>query len=331
MVFAVGSAKMPQVSIGIPVYNGERYLAEAIDSVLAQTFEDFELIISDNASTDRTAEICQAYAEKDARVRYYRNETNLGISRNFSRIVELSSGKYFKYIAHDDGIEPDFLERCVPVLDGDPTVVLVCSKYININERKKTSWNLDYEHSLMSPHAHERFRKLLSCKEAQVLPVFGLIRLDVLRQTHLIRPFVGTDFCLLVELALKGKFAQVPEYLIRSRDHTANYTNMKARSDGKQGHAETLALDPESKARVFMPHWHRLKEYFLSVVRSQEKPGAKLRMIAFLVYPLSFKWIRWLGSEVLFAIGVGPYYVRVKRSIVRYFQWLIRSLGKAFA
>jgi glycosyltransferase involved in cell wall biosynthesis len=318
---------MPQVSIGMPVYNGERYLSEAIDSVLAQTFEDFELIISDNASTDRTAEICQAYAEKDTRVQYYCNERNLGIGRNFSQIVELSSGKYFKYLAHDDGIEPEFLERCVPILDRDPTVVLACSKYINVNEHKRMSWNLDYEHSLMSSHAHERFRKLLSCTKAQVLPVFGLIRLEVLRQTHLIRGFVGTDFCLLVELALKGKFSQVPEYLIRSRDHAANYTNIKARTDGKQGLAETLAIDPESKARVFMPHWRRLKEYFLSVVRSEEKLGAKLRMTVFLIYPLSFKWIRWLGSEVLFALGIGPHYVRVKRGIVRNLRRFVRPLG----
>src|SRR5690242_6344650 len=99
----------PKVSIGLPVYNGERFLAEAIDSVLAQTFTDFELIISDNASTDRTPEICKAYAEKDSRIRYYRNEENQGASWNFNRVFELSRGMCFQWLAHDDYIAPGFL------------------------------------------------------------------------------------------------------------------------------------------------------------------------------------------------------------------------------
>src|SRR5688572_10868700 len=100
--------KNPRVSIGLPVYNGENYLAEAIDSILAQTFEDFELIISDNASTDRTQEICEAYAAKDGRIRYYRSEVNKGSAWNFNRVFELARGEYFKWAAHDDYIAPEY-------------------------------------------------------------------------------------------------------------------------------------------------------------------------------------------------------------------------------
>src|SRR5262245_31410059 len=116
--------RRPRVSIGVPVYNGERYLRECIDSILGQTFRDFELILSDNASTDATRTICEAYATRDPRVRYYRNEQNLGACRNFNRCVELARGDYFLWAAHDDAIAPEYLARCVEALDRDPSVVL---------------------------------------------------------------------------------------------------------------------------------------------------------------------------------------------------------------
>src|SRR5207244_10480282 len=111
------TSKMPRVSIGVPVYNGERYIAETLDSLLAQTFEDFELIISDNASHDRTEGICRAYAAKDSRIRYVRNSTNLGAARNYRLAVELSSGEYFRWANCDDLFAPTSLSRCVEVLD----------------------------------------------------------------------------------------------------------------------------------------------------------------------------------------------------------------------
>jgi len=114
----------PRVSIGLPVYNGENYLEEAIDSILAQTYKDFELIISDNASTDRTPDICQAYANKDPRIRYYRNEKNIGAAVNFNRVFELSSSEYFKWAAHDDIIAPDYISECIEILDNDDSIVL---------------------------------------------------------------------------------------------------------------------------------------------------------------------------------------------------------------
>ncbi len=103
----------PPVAIGLPVFNAEKYLSQAVDSILAQTFSDFHLIISDNASTDRTQEICQAYAAQDNRIRYSRNHRNLGASPNFNRVFELSSHQYFKWAPHDDMIAPEFLARCV--------------------------------------------------------------------------------------------------------------------------------------------------------------------------------------------------------------------------
>ena len=107
----------PRLSIGLPVYNGERYLAEAFDCFLAQTFQDFEIIVCDNASTDHTAEICRSYAERDPRIRYYRNGKNLGAIPNFNRVFELSRSPLFKWAAHDDLYHPRYMETCIRILD----------------------------------------------------------------------------------------------------------------------------------------------------------------------------------------------------------------------
>src|SRR6476646_2411498 len=116
--------RVPKVAIGLPVYNGAKYVAEAIESVLAQTYGDLELVISDNASTDATEEICRDYTARDSRVRYARAEQNGGAAWNFNRTFELSRGEYFKWLAHDDAIGPQYLARCLAVLDRDPGVVL---------------------------------------------------------------------------------------------------------------------------------------------------------------------------------------------------------------
>src|SRR3954467_10627446 len=130
---------MPRVSIGLPVYNGEKMIAGAVESLLAQTMTDFELVIVDNASTDGSQEICRALAARAPGVRYHRNDRNIGLAPNWNRAFELASAApYFKWAAHDDIHAPTFLERCLEVLDRDPPVVLATSKtdYIDADGNK---------------------------------------------------------------------------------------------------------------------------------------------------------------------------------------------------
>src|SRR5262249_7796964 len=127
----------PMISIGLPVYNGEAYLRQAVDSILAQTFDDFELIISDNASNDRTEVICREYAAADTRIRYHRQARNHGATWNFRKVVLLSSGKYFLWISCDDLLAPNYAERCVAILEQNPSVVLCYSDPVNIDEHGK--------------------------------------------------------------------------------------------------------------------------------------------------------------------------------------------------
>ncbi|MGH9161593.1 MAG: glycosyltransferase family 2 protein, partial [Vicinamibacteraceae bacterium] len=122
----------PKLSIGIPVYNGENFIDELLTELRHQTFQDFEIVICDNASTDRTREICERHARDNPRIRYYRNEANLGVHANFDRVFSLSRAPLFKWAAHDDLYEPTYLERCLRVIEEHPDVVGVHSASVYV-------------------------------------------------------------------------------------------------------------------------------------------------------------------------------------------------------
>lgn len=226
---------MPEVSIGVPVYDAEAYLAEALDSLLAQSFEDFEIVISDNASTDRTAEIGRSYQARDTRVRYFRSDRNLGAAWNFNRTFELSCASLFKWAACDDLHEPLFLERCVDVLHRDPSVVLSHTYVKMIDERGQP---LRYDHGRAclvdgdgAPVSRPDRDHVAEAAEPEVrfrdvlydmwwcVPTFGVIRRDAFLKTARHGSYWGADKVFLAELALLGRFHQVPETLFAKRVH----------------------------------------------------------------------------------------------------------------
>jgi len=170
----------PLVSIGLPVYNGENFIREAIESILAQTFGDFELIIADNASPDNTEYICRSYAAADPRVHYYRNKENLGGAYNHNKVFSLAQGKYFKWAAHDDKIAPQYLQQCVDVLEKYPSVVLAYPATMVINAQGKCIRKYQNELELTQPGPHQRFRQFhnivhMNRNNHECHPVFGLI------------------------------------------------------------------------------------------------------------------------------------------------------------
>lgn len=208
----------PRLSIGLPVHNGERFLKFALDSLLEQTFTDFEIIISDNASTDDTRRICQEYAARDSRIRYSRNLENIGAAANFNRVFELARGTYFKWAAADDIISPNYLEKCVQVLDCDPSIILCYSKVDRINSSGEIDGVYDYPMRTDDPLPHVRFSDLILINHFCVA-IFGVARREVLAQTPLIEKYVGSDRVLLAELGLRGKLFEIPDYLFHRRDH----------------------------------------------------------------------------------------------------------------
>lgn len=211
----------PRISIGLPVYNAEKYLRCALDSILSQTFTDFELIISDNASTDSTPEICEQYANIDSRIRYCRNEKNLGAAENFNKVFRLARAKYFKWIAYDDVCLPSFLEKCIEVLDRNPDIALCYPKTVLIDEDGNEIKKYDDRLHMMEKAPHERLRHYLT-KVNLANAVFGVIRTSVLRDTRLLGKYFGADYILLMELCLRGKFFEVQDHLFLRRDHERN-------------------------------------------------------------------------------------------------------------
>jgi glycosyltransferase involved in cell wall biosynthesis len=151
----------PRLSIGLPVYNGENYLAESIDALLGQSYEDFELIISDNASTDGTADICRRYGKQDSRIRYVRQQRNIGLVPNHNFVFRQSRGELFKWASADDLYARDLLQRCVAALDEHPDVVLAHSWEAAIDAAGNVTQSLGYPLATDSPRAPERFRSIL--------------------------------------------------------------------------------------------------------------------------------------------------------------------------
>ena len=255
----------PRVSIGLPVFNGENYIEATINSILRQSFTSFELVISDNASSDQTQRICETYVAKDPRIRYYRNDTNIGPAKNFNLVVELSSGEYFKWAAHDDLLAPTFLQKCLAVLDRDPSVALSYPAARIVDENGE--FVMDYEVRLKtdSPSAHVRFRDLLrghSCFE-----VFGLIRASVLRRTPLMGNYGHGDGVLLARLGLMGRFQEIDEYLFFPRRHSSQSAYVYGAYDNllPDYHRYTVWFDPTKKGRVIFPHWRIAYEFCESV------------------------------------------------------------------
>jgi len=259
----------PRVSIGLPVFNGERYLEQALDSILSQTYQDFELIISDNASTDHTQEICRAYASKDSRIRYYRNEKNLGAPKNYNRVFELSSGECFKWAAYDDLHAPEFLEKCVGVLDKNPSVVLCHSKTARIDEHGKLVGNYDHRTMMRigSSKPHERFSELIRVRNP-CWAIFGVFRSSALRMTSLHGSYPGSDRNLLAEIGLIGRIYEIPAHLFFRRDHSEAYTRKYCENTrfaiSANNYREQMAWWSKD-SWIGFPNWKICLEFFRSV------------------------------------------------------------------
>jgi glycosyltransferase involved in cell wall biosynthesis len=286
--------RTPRVSIGLPVYNGEKYLSQALDSILRQTYTDFELVISDNASSDKTKEICVAYSAKDKRIRYHRNAENLGVSKNYRLVFEMTKGEYFRWSAYDDVLAPELLERCVEVLDRHPNVVLCYPKTIVIDEQGNIVSTYEDNFNFRSPFPHIRFRDFLRvCEPSDCNAIFGLIRRSVLEKTPLIKDYHSTDKILLGELALLGEFYEVPERLFYRRFHPGISTRAYVT-------AQATARWFNPSARWAFPRLRRMLEFRNSLQRAPLTAYQRLYCYAHVVrfYLAGEKWQR-LVQQIL--------------------------------
>lgn len=213
--------KFPRVSIGMPVYNGELFIREALDSLLEQTFTNFELIISDNASTDSTMVICQEYAAKDSRIRYVRQVENRGALANFQFVLDKAVGEYFMWAASDDLQTPDFIELLVTALDDNPLFVCVMSDVINFkNSIKNNSWESVLDdiriNDVRENWAKCRRQFFMNPTSNIYFCIYGIFRTKIIKSIdlnykNLHKYSISSEVALLAQVAVRGQVASIPK------------------------------------------------------------------------------------------------------------------------
>lgn len=217
----ISDRPLPRVSFAIPVRNGERFLGRALDSLLAQDFDDFEIVVCDNASTDKTPEVMRRYAERDRRVRCALNEEDIGQIENFNRVYELSRGEFFRWMGADDWLEPAYARKCVAVLDTRPDAVGVTTQWRFMDDAGRIE-SIDVPGPRVdAPTPYQRLcltLRLLQNPQALLFdPIYSLIRRDALQRTGLLPINPWTDRLLAIELCLLGSFCHLDDCLSTRR------------------------------------------------------------------------------------------------------------------
>jgi glycosyltransferase involved in cell wall biosynthesis len=278
------ASEAPLVSVGVPVYNGEAYLEDAIRSVLAQTLDDLELILCDNASSDRTAEICRDYAARDPRLRYHRNARNLGAAANYNLAYSHARGRYFKWLAHDDRMLPSFLAKTTRALEERPDAVL-CNSVVQYIDSTGAPLGL-YDTKLGGANVDspsQRFAWMV-LRSHTCADFFGLIRREALRDSLLHATFHGADRALLAQLALRGRLLQLPAPLLAIREHPNRYTRAQRRS------VDRATWHDSAGGHVSFPTWRLYREYLSLVRRESLTPEERSRCYAVLARWWACNW-----------------------------------------
>jgi hypothetical protein len=297
---------MRTVSIGLPVFNAERFLETALNSVLTQTYTNLEIIISDNGSTDRTAGICRAYASSDPRIRYIRHPTNRGASFNHDFVARRATGYYFRWFACDDVMAPTCIEECVRALDRDPGLVLAWPRPTVTNSADDIVAGFEVDLTWEDESSFTRLRSRIGRRADDeqtgwCFPMYGLSRrVDVVKCLPL-GPFHGSDQVLLAQLALKGRWVELQSGLFFCRVHDGNSTSARRRHDVGPW------MKPGMTPGLSMPAWRRLLGFVRVVIRADLGVAEKARCVGLLAawpfvreHPRLLWWdLKVLGLELL--------------------------------
>jgi glycosyltransferase involved in cell wall biosynthesis len=264
---------IPRLSIGLPIYNGENFLAESLEALLGQSYENFELIISDNASSDATSDICREYERQDSRIRYFRQPQNVGLSPNHNFVFEQARGDLFKWASHDDLYARDLLSRCVDALDRDPQIVLAHSWTAFIDDAGTMTRAIEYPLDTASLSAPERFRSMLFDFGGD--DDGGVIRSEVLRRVAAKNSYHHSDRTIIAEIGLHGPFYQVPDWLYFRRDHAD-----RAERTCPTVRTRCTNMDPRRANRLRHPTMRLYGEYvwaYLTAIRRAPLSSAERR------------------------------------------------------
>jgi glycosyltransferase involved in cell wall biosynthesis len=278
---------VPLVSVGLPVYNGAASIERALDSLLAQDFDDFEIVICDNASEDTTAKICAARAEQDSRIRFFVNPTNVGLVGNFNRTFELSRGTYFKWAAHDDWHAPDSLSTCVDLLQANLTAVACGTGVAMFDEDGSPVGEWVPPVDLDVPEPHRRFHRLIFMLGQPHL-LFGMMRSSALARTRLMQSYLGSDRTLLAELSLLGPIVKTPDIL--------HYYTLSSAT--RRGYPPSVVYSFANRDRLPLRTPRLIVKHLEIVKQSEVRPRHKLLMAGSVVGRFGMRDFRRLAAEL---------------------------------
>lgn len=299
------SEPLPLVSLGVPVFNGEKELARCLDSLLRQDYPNLEIVISDNGSTDRTPQIGERYTRIDSRVRYFRAELNRGLVWNFNRVFELSSGKYFAWTSHDDEREPSFVSMCVERLEQQQDAVLSTGRVaVSIEPSDEIVYVAHFDNFAGQADAVTRYREALTSLPPPAF--YGLYRSSAIGRTRLFQRVLGTDLAFLHELVIHGPLVPVPEVLMRYRARPSwNNVDQDARA----------YLGVDSKPWWYVPFVVLFLDQCSRLVHAPIPAHVKVRLGAVLVRHQGRELARRVVIELAGAVCQERYKERLARTI----------------
>jgi len=285
-------AAVPEVCIGIPVYNGEKYVRATIESALAQDFSDLEVVISDNASTDGTAEICREFAARDPRVRYVHHTEHVGVADSFSRTFSLARSPYFKWAAADDVSHPTFVRKALAVLEEHPGAVCCYSEAAVVDSEGRRVRDDDFMLDLSVPSPGLRFARVVFApiKRHAGHEQYGLLRSEAVRRAGAMSTHVYGDRVLLVRLALQGPMLRIPEVLFFNRDHDGRSQRDGARPTrpgseisryiGVGPWPPSEFWNPARKGRIVFPDFDLAGQYVKAAVEADLPAAERAKALA---------------------------------------------------
>lgn len=286
----------PLVSIGLPVYNGANYIDVALDALRNQTYQNMEIIISDNASEDETETICRAAAAEDDRIRYIRQPENLGASPNHNEVLKHGRGKYFVWAAHDDLHDPKFVEVLVGMMEENPDAMSAFSRSASIDPEGNLLKHDDLRPDMTSPDPVVRFRHILDHKNT-CHPFFAVHNREKIMDTRLFLNFTGADRIMLAEILLRGPILEHPETLFYLRHHEGRSTALPGKMKTRWGHPREGWFDPSRATKIVFPAWKRLGKNITAVMQAPISFVQKIKCVVGIAHNLSRR--RFMGVRAL--------------------------------
>lgn len=271
----------PLVTIGIPVFNGANFLEKALESASEQKDVNLEIVAVNNGSTDETAEILDRYAATEPRLRVFHSDVNRGAAWSFNKCVELATGDYFRWAAHDDVFDSRFTRACLDVLLENPDVSAVVTKAEMIDDAGDKVAPLEDFWGAVSADPVKRGADIM-LDSRWCLHIFGLIPMPILEQTRLIQPFSSSDHVTLFELALRGRFAMVDERWFSNREHQSR----SMRAHGELARDREAWFDPGRDGVYTLPKWRLFRAYTRGFY---EWSGLKPELVKYV--PVALRWL----------------------------------------